>query len=173
MNTQHHMEERLWNYIDGLAPSDEQSVIARLVENDAAWKAKYHELLEISNLLHQSTLEAPSLRFTRNVMEEIARQQIAPAAKKYINQKIIWGLSLFFITILAGFLIYGFGQTDWSQSSGNSTLSKQLNNIKGIDFSQFFNNTWMNVLIMINVVLGLFLLDNYLGNKRKQYRGES
>ncbi len=30
----------------------------------------------------------------------------------------------------------------------------------------------MNVIMMINVVLGLFLMDRYLANKRKKFRGE-
>jgi len=37
----------------------------------------------------------------------------------------------------------------------------------------FFNNTWVNVFMMINVVLGLFLVDNYFSNKRKGFRKEA
>jgi len=48
-----------------------------------------------------------------------------------------------------------------------SALSKNLNKL---DFSKFFSNTWVNVFMMINVVLGLFLLDNFLSNKRKDFR---
>jgi preprotein translocase subunit Sss1 len=166
MNTQHTIEERLWNFIDGTISADERSVIQKLVENDAAWKAKYHELLEVNALIRSSELDAPSLRFTKNVMEEIGRLHVAPATKKYINKRVIWGLGFFFIALFVGFIIYGFAQT--GLNSGEETkFSKDLGKL---DISKFFSNTWVNVFMMINVVLGLFLLDNYLSSKRKDFR---
>ncbi len=169
MNTQPNIESRLWNYIDGFSPAEEKTVIEQLLQTDGEWKAKYSELLEVNKLLQSSQLEAPSMRFTKNVMEEIAKLHIAPATKSYINKKIIWGLGFFFITLVTGFLVYGFGQMDWSAGEGG-TIAK---NIPQLDFSKFFSNTWVNAFMMINVVLGLFLLDNYLGNKRKEFRKES
>lgn len=166
MNEQHNIEERLWNYIDGKAAAGEKTIIDQLLETDATWKAKYHELLQVHELLRSSELDAPSLRFTKNVMEEISKLHIAPATKSYINKKIIWGLGFFFIALTVGFLIYGFGQMNFT--SGEETiLSKNMNKI---DFSKFFSNTWVNAFMMINVVLGLFLLDNYFTSKRKQFR---
>src|SRR5580765_1072239 len=112
MNTEINIEDRLWNYIDGLTEGEEKSSIELLLESNIQWQRKYKELLEINQLLRSSELEEPSLRFTKNVMEEIARYQIAPATKAYINNKIIWGIGIFFITLIIGFLIYGFGQVD-------------------------------------------------------------
>jgi len=168
MNTQHNMEERLWNYIDGTIFTDEKSVIEQLLQSDAEWKAKYNELLQVNELLRSSELDAPSMRFSKNVMEEIAKLHIAPATKSYINKKIVWSISFFFIALIVGFLIYGFGQMEWN-AGGENTISKNINKI---DFSKFFSNTWVNVFMMINVVLGLFLLDNYFSNKRKEFRKE-
>ncbi|MBL7708383.1 MAG: hypothetical protein JNJ86_04895, partial [Chitinophagaceae bacterium] len=45
--------------------------------------------------------------------------------------------------------------------------------IDKIDFSQFFNNNLVNAFMVLNIILGLFLLDAYLANKRKQYRNEA
>jgi hypothetical protein len=166
MDTQHNIEERLWNFIDGNIPAQERSVIGKLIESDAAWKAKYQELLEVNELIRSSELGAPSLRFTKNVMEEIAKLHETPAAKIYINKKIIWGIAFFFIVVLAGFLAYGFGQMEWETGS-QSSISK---NLSKIDISKFFSSTWVNVFMMINVILGLFLFDNYLSSKRKEFR---
>jgi hypothetical protein len=163
------MEERLWNYIDGNAGEDEKILVEQLLQSNAAWKTKYAELHEINQLLSNSELEAPSLRFTKNVMEEISRLHIAPATRSYINKKIIWSIGMFFILLIVGFLVYGFGQTDWSTQGNSSTIADKLGRI---EVSKFFSNTWVNAFMMINVVLGLFLLDNYLGSKRKQYRKE-
>jgi anti-sigma factor RsiW len=169
MNTAPNMEERLWEYIDGMTSPAEKTVIERLLQEDAAWKTKYQELLQVNELLHSSGMEQPSMRFTRNVMEEIAKLHIAPAARTYINKKIIWGIGFFFIAILVGILIYGFGQMLMSPGE-QSVVSK---NFEKLDFSKFFNNNLVNALMMINLVIGLFLLDNYLSNKRKQYRKEA
>ncbi len=166
MNTQRSTEERLWDYIDGISSAEEKSVIEKMIDSDAEWKARYKELLEVSVLLRSTELDQPSMRFTKNVMEEIAKLHIGPATKTYINKKVIWGISLFFITMIAGFLIYGFGQMEWSVSSDNTVLK----NVNKLDFSKFFNNTWVNVFMMVNVVIGLFLLDNYLSSKRKQFK---
>jgi hypothetical protein len=171
MNTQRNIEERLWDYIDGLSSPGEKSVVEQLLQTDAEWKDKYGELLQVNQLLLSSELESPSLRFTKNVMEEIAKLHIAPATKSYINKKIIWSIGFFFITIIIGFIVYGVGQTDWKTTTGeSSTITEKLSKI---DLSNFFSNTWVNVFMMINVILGLFLLDNYFSNKRKQYRKEA
>lgn len=161
-------EQRLWDYIDGLSTPSEKTVIEKLLEANAEWQAKYRELLDVHQLMQSSELEHPSLRFTKNVMEEITRLQIAPATSTYINKNIIRGIGIFFITILIGFLIYGFGQLeiDWS-SRGKSIIPVDLGKV---NFSRFFNNTWINAFMIVNIVVGLFLLDRYLANKRKGFR---
>ena len=169
METQRNMDERLWDYIDGISSANERSAIEKLLESNIQWKQKYHELLETHQLLHSSELQGPSLRFTKNVMEEIAKYHIAPATKTYINKRIIWGIGIFFITLVVAFLVYGFAQTDWS-SSGDTNMPVDFSKV---DISKFFSNTYVNIFMMINVVLGLFLLDNYLTNKRKKFRKEA
>lgn len=166
MNTQHNMEERLWNFIDGTIAANDRPVVEKLLETDAAWKAKYHELLEVNKLIKSSELDGPSMRFTKNVMEEIAKLHIAPATKTYINKKIIWSIGFFFIALFMSFFVYGIAQSGSESGNGDFVLK----NLNKVDFSKFFSNTVVNVFMMINVVLGLFLLDNYLSNKRKQFK---
>ena len=163
------VDNRLWEFIDGQSSIDEASALEKLIETNKQWKEKYRELLELHQLVQSSALEEPSLRFTKNVMEEIAKYQIAPAAKAYINNKIIWGIGIFFITLFVGFLIYGFGQVDWNADSDN----KLPIDISKVDYSKFFNNTYVNVFMMINVVLGLMLLDRYLAAKKKKLQKEA
>lgn len=165
MSAQPTIEERLWEYIDGMSTPEERTVIDQLIKADAEWRAKYGELLEVHQLMQSSELEEPSMRFTKNVMEEIALLQIAPAAKTYINKKIIWGIAIFFITMIVGFLVYGIGQVQWSSGSSDTVFPVDLSHI---DFSKMFNNTYINVFMMLNMILGLFLLDRYLSNKRKK-----
>ena len=165
MNTQNNMEERIWDYLDGFADPQERTFIEQLIQSNQEWKSKHAELLEIHQLMHAHIdLEEPSMRFRQNVMEAIAREHIAPATKSYINKKIIWGLGGFFITMLVGLFIYSFAQVNWNNTPSESTLI----NMDRFDWSRIFNNTYTNIFIMVNVVLGLMLLDMYLNNKKKK-----
>ena len=166
MDNLNDIEVRLWEYIDGLSNESEKSLVERLIAENAEWRSKYHELLEVHQSLNFVELEEPSLRFTKNVMEEIARYHIAPATKTYINNKVVWGIGIFFITMIIGFLIYGFAQIDWS-AAGNSKSTLGID-LDKVDYSKMFNSTLMNITMMLNVVLGLILLDRYLSNKKKQ-----
>lgn len=167
MDTLQNMEGRLWEYIDG--HSDEKNIIEQLLESNRQWKEKYNELLEIHHLMRSSELEEPSMRFTKNVMEQIAKFHITPATKSYINKKIIWGIGSFFVLLVLTFLIYAFSQVDWT-APGESNLPVDIGKI---DYSKIFSNTYVNIFMMINVVLGLFLLDNYFSQKRKKFRKEA
>ena len=159
----------MWDYIDGVSSTEEKTVIGQLVQENNEWRSKYAELLEVHQLMQSTELEEPSMRFTRNVMDELTRLHIAPATKSYINQRIIKGLAVFFISMIVGFLVYGFGQVDWT-SSGDSIIPKSISNL---DYGKFFNNTYVNIFMMVNLVLGLFLLDRFLANKRKKFTEEA
>src|SRR5690349_7833363 len=106
------IEDRLWEYIDGLCNDAENAEINRLIHSDGQWKSKYEELLALQHLIESSELEEPSMRFTQNVMEEISKLYIAPATKTYINKKVIFGIGGFFITMIVGLLIYSFAQVN-------------------------------------------------------------
>jgi hypothetical protein len=167
MNTHQNMEDQLWDYIDGSLKEEEKSFIKKLLETNQEWREKYNELLEVHQLMQGSIeLDEPSMRFSQNVMEEIARYQIAPATKTYINKKVIRGIAAFFIISLVGFVVYAFGQANWSSTS-ESPLGTAINKVN-LDYSKLLNNTYTNVFIMVNIVLGLMLLDMYLTKKKKE-----
>lgn len=166
MNQQYSMEEQLWSYIDGFSSAEERSAIEKLMETNLEWKNKYHELLEAHLLMKSAELEQPSMRFTKNVMEQIAKYHIAPATKSYINKKIIWGIGVFFLMLIVGFLVYGFGQINWA-APGENKLPVDFSKI---DYSKIFKNTYVNVFMMVNVVIGLVLFDRILANKRKKFQ---
>lgn len=165
MNNEMDMETRLWAYIDGMSEPQEISVVERLIAENGEWRARYSELLQVHSLLNLTELEQPSLRFTKNVMEDIAKFNIAPAAKSYINTKIIWSIGLFFMVMIVGLLVYGFGQIDWS--AGSSAQSSTGIDLTAVDYSPIFSNSFINLFIVLNIVLGLMLLDRFLAKKRE------
>jgi hypothetical protein len=168
MNKPVDIEERLWNYLDGAGSAEERLFIEELIAANAEWKTKYQELLELQDLLaHRLELDEPSMRFTQNIMEAIGKHQIAPAARSYINKRIIWGIAGFFICCIIGFLIAGFAQVNWSSgNSATSIINFNKINLDKVDTSRIFNNTYTTIFMMINVVLGLVVLDMYLGRKK-------
>lgn len=178
MNTQQPIEDRLWDYIDGISSPAEKSAIEELLASNREWQAKYSELLNIHQLLNRSELEAPSMRFTKNVMEEISRYQVAPATKSYINKNIIRSIGAFFLTMIAGLLAYCLGQFKWSGSNSTSSPSIKLPSIGnlGLDklnFAKTFNSAWFIGFMMIAMVMGWILLDMYLTQKKSQSRTQS
>ena len=160
-------EQRLWDYIDGLSSPSEKSVIDELIEANGEWKAKYHELLEVHQLMQSSELEEPSMRFTKNVMERIAQVQVAPATRNYINRNVIRGIMAFFFILIAGIIVYLVGKTQWTGSASDTFLSSHRLNPDKLNWARTLGSLPVNVFILVNVVLGLFLLDKYLQQKKK------
>jgi len=172
MNQEQNIEQRLWAYIDGISSREEITSVEKMLQSNLEWKNKYQELLDVHSMMNAAELEQPSMRFTKNVMETIAQYHIAPAAKNYINKKIIWGIAGFFFTLMLIFLIYGFAQVDWSTST-DSKYTIDFSRLSQVDYSKIFNNTFVNIFMMINVVLGLVLLDRVLSNKRKKLQKQA
>ena len=120
----------------------------------------------------------PLFRRLRSCCDEFAFQLFFKTSPFKIDQKFLIGLAFAtleglssFCTIRALIVDNGFGQMDWT-STDQGTISKNLDKVdlSKFDMSKFFNNSWVNAFMMINVVLGLVLLDNYLSNKRKEFR---
>jgi hypothetical protein len=160
------MEDTLWNYIDGTCTEAEKATVQQLIAHQSEWHQKHQELLDIHQLLNNHLdLEEPSMRFRQNIMENIAQFHVAPATKTYINKKIIYSIGAFFLTMIAGLLIYVMAQINWkSTESAGNTLPYDLDKI---EWSKFFNSSTTMVFLSVNVVLGLMLLDRYLGKKRR------
>lgn len=173
MNTEQPMEDRLWEYIDGLSTPAERSTIEELLAANREWQEKYKELLNIHQLLNASELDAPSMRFTVNVMEEIARYHVAPATRTYINKNIIRGIGAFFLTLILGFFAFVLSQFRWAGQNDTSTLIPKntnlgLEKLNHIDLSPAFNTTYISVFMLISVIMGFVLLDMYLQRRRKR-----
>ena len=164
MDTQQ-IEERLWEYIDGISIEAERLEIDELLKTAPEWKIKYEELLQLHLMIRSNELESPSMGFTRNVMEEITKYNVAPATRTYLNKKIIYGIGGFFLTMILGLLVYSVGQVNWSAGNSSDGL---LVNLNKIEWNNLWHNGYTNIFMMVNTVLGLVLLDKYL-DKRKAH----
>ena len=151
------MEMELWEYIDGLCNEADRLRIATLISTDKLWQQKFEEISEVnSSLASAMEMEQPSMRFAKNVMEAVANVNIAPATKKYVNSSIVKGIAAFFIISIVSLLGYALVNAKWSNEP--LSISERLN-IPKVDLSSYFNSSFFNIIIGINVVLGLVILD--------------
>jgi hypothetical protein len=165
MDTNSNIEERLWDYVDGLSSAHEKSVIEKLLETDSEWRHKYKEILKANIFLQESIeLDEPSMRFTQNVMEDIAKYKIAPAASTYINKKIIYGIAAVFVTIIVAMFVYVFANIEWTSAGSGSGMPFDISKI---NYGKIFSSTYVNIFLMLNVIIGLVLFDKYLSVKKK------
>lgn len=164
------MEERLWDFIDGFSTPDEKSEIKALLETNPAWQKAYAAQMDMHKLFQGTSLEEPSMRFSKNVMEEISILKIAPATKTYVNKKIIYSIGGFFLILIGSMLVYLFSQIDYSQQ-GSITLPTNLPGMN-VDWSVYTNSTTLNIFLMIDAVLGLLFLDKYLQNKKDKLKAK-
>jgi hypothetical protein len=158
------MEERLWDFIDGSSSPIESATINRLLETNPVWQKAYKSMLDMNILFSETNLEEPSMRFSKNVMDEIAKHRIAPSTKSYVNKKIIYGIGGFFLVLIGGMLAYLFTQIDYSQQ-GSISIPTNLPKVN-TDWSFLGNSKAMQIFLIIDTVLGLFLVDKYLQNKK-------
>jgi hypothetical protein len=162
------MEERLWDFIDGLSTPDERTEIKRLLETNPVWQKAYSSMTDMNTLFRETSLEEPSMRFSKNVMEEIAKYKIAPATKSYVNKKIIYSIGGFFMLLIGGMLAYLFTQIDYTQP-GTISMPENMPEMN-FEWSAYINSTTLNIFLMIDAVLGLMLLDKYLNKKKDKMK---
>ncbi|SRR6266498_4217585 len=167
MNEEQQIEMSLWSYIDGNIDDDEKLQVEQLLQNNTVWQNLYKQLLKIRQLMNDSMeLDEPSMRFTKNVMEQISKLKIAPATKNYINKKVINSIGAFFMIMIGGLLIYSFTKVNWSVA-GNNTSSFDFSKF---DLSKYFTRQFLNIFLMLNVVLGLILFDGFFTRKESKHK---
>jgi predicted PurR-regulated permease PerM len=161
---QQQMEERLWNWLDGLSTEAEASQLQQMVETLPEWKATYAELLEVhQSLKADMELMQPSMRFTKNVMEQIATMGIKATTKSYLNNRIILGIGGIFVALISAIVVYAIGMVDWAAGSGRSSLPKT--GLEKVDWSFHFGSSFTTVSVIIIGLLCMVLLDQYLRPK--------
>jgi len=159
-----HPEDRLWNYLDGLLSLQERVALEDELTQDARLNARLNEIREIHDLLHSQELMEPSMRFAKNVMEAIALQTMKQTVRKqYINKNIVWGIGFGFVALLTGIMVYAFSSVNWSEGS-KSNIKIPGDKLVSFDWA---NQPLLTAFMMLNVVMGLYLLDYYVGKKRR------
>jgi len=167
MNNKDNIELLVWDYIDGSLSEEDTVVIATLIKHDNNWNAVYSKLMCMHNELSELTmLSEPHIRFTKNVMEQIATEQVSFAKKVYVNPKIIKGIAAIILFTICTSVVYILTNTNWSFSSGSSTFTDLVSiKLPEINFERLSEGTFINGMIAINVILAMAFLDTFLSKK--------
>ncbi|MBK0380319.1 hypothetical protein [Mucilaginibacter segetis] len=155
------IEEKLWNYIDGNCSIDEHKAIATLIANNEAYKSKYNELLLLNNEFTGMEMDEPPMAFTYKVMETIRTENARQPLKAAIDTRIILGISAFFIITVAALLVFAFSTVNWT--AGTTIKTPELIKLPAI--KSYFTGPLIKGFLFFDLVMGLFLLDNYLRKK--------
>lgn len=151
------IEIQLWEYIDHVSDHATRERVAQLIATHKAWKEKYAELTAFHSELQQIEPEHTSMRFTKNVMEQVALSHVAKPTKSYINKWVVRGVAAVFIMLVSFALIYSFQDLQW----GNGSTGKR------VDYTRIFNSNFVVYVVLANVLVGLVLVDTLIRRKKR------
>jgi len=158
---QYEIEQRIWSYIDGLDTAAERRETELQVAAGGIWKETYDRLLAIQAMLgDKDLLEQPSMRFTQNIMDELATVQPAHKMQPLAKSWIVKLLGAFFVltTILWSVLIFT------TKDSGNTKIPDWAS-ISGRQ-----NHELLFYGAAINIVVLLVLADRYRSFRKARAR---
>lgn len=158
------MEDRLWDYIDGVCSPEERSAIDQLLKTDATLKMKYDELLSFHQQLQSIELDEPSMGFKNRVMEQVLASPHPSTLKTKVDRRIITGIAAFFILSIGGILGYMLSQINWG-SQGSIPFPKV--EVPVVNWSLLGSSSFTLFFLSVNVVLGLMLLDKVIAARRR------
>jgi hypothetical protein len=155
------IEEKLWDYIDGNCSEEERKTISSLIASGepAIWRVKYEELLTLNNEISVMELDEPPMAFTYNVIEAIRTEQAQQPLKAAINKRIILSITIFFLFTIVALLVYTITNISWS------SVHIPAVNMKIPEIKNYLTKPVIKGFIFFDVVLALFLSDNYLRKK--------
>lgn len=149
------IEEQIWDYIDGVGSADHILEIEGKIASDEAYKAVYQELSALHQQIGEISLDEPSMSFSRNVMEMV-NLEIAPVSMKTkVDNRIIYGISAFFILAVTAIFIYVLSQLHFTAPKMNVA----------VNLTSYLTPNLIRGFLFIDVVIGLLYLDRLLRKK--------
>ncbi len=167
MQEDNKIEERIQDYLDGLCNEKEAAEIKQNIATDPVWKAAFESLFEMHQMLLADfePLE-PSMRFSKNVMEQIAGLTIAKPTRQYLNPIVIWMMGGLLATMLVLVFGYAISLEDWSATGSIAGISMPELKLPAIDWNSYISSNTTMLFLLINTVLGFALFDTWLKRKK-------
>jgi len=154
------IEMRIWEYLDGYCNPQQHTVIAGLIASDLTWKRKYDEITALQATLTAGLeQEQPGMRFSKNVMDAVEQESIAPAVRSYLNKWVIRGIASLFIVFIAAAV--------WLWASSFSLLPSEAGYFRFYRSISIPTGSILPVVVSLNIIAVLLLLDAFMKRKRR------
>ena len=158
---QYEIEQRIWAYLDGLDSPAERRETETLIVSNAVWKETYQKLLAMQFMFgDKELLEQPSMRFTKNIMDELATVEPAPKMQPLAKSWVVKLLGAFFILSTMVLIILSITM----ESSGKYKIP---------DWGMLNNHQHHQILFCaaaINILVLLVLADKYRSFRRQIHK---
>ncbi len=143
-------EEKLWDYAEGKLPVQEANEVKKFIENNPEYKQNYLSIKKIITEVSELQLDAPSMHFSKGVMQQIITQT---ALKTQIDLRIIKGIGIFFGALIVILLLFTFSMLDFTATS----TILQLPEVK---LPQWITQEWLlRFVLMLDVLLLIIFAD--------------
>ena len=168
MNPDEITDIRLWDYLDGHCTPAEKDEIENLLQTDPVWQERLAQLQLFQAELSALPLQAPSMRFTKNVSEAILRAGL-PSPQRLINKKVIPGIAAGMVLLLGYAIIRILQQQPIQLQAGQPSLElPQIVNYGGLSGAD--NSVLIFLTAGIFVAALLLFLDALLRHGRRMRR---
>lgn len=154
----------LWRFFHKDVNQQELNFVERMLTDDKEWKEAYDNLQNEEELLSHIEADAPSMRFSKNIMDNIKDTSIAKSTKSYVNARLIKALGLGMVTIVIALLVYAFTQIKWAASSPTRNIDVPMPKIS-VNWNFTQHNSWMYVFFSIIMVCTCVVVDKILSKK--------
>lgn len=156
------IEQQLWDYIDGNLTEAGQKDIEQKIATNIDIKRQYEDLLSINDTLNGLEIDAPSMSFTRNVMERVELEPAPIALSTKVDTRIVYGVALFFLLPLLAIFGYVLSTTNFIMPNFSQYFSTNFN------IQDYLTPTTVYVFIGVDVILALIFMDYLLRKNLNQ-----
>lgn len=158
---QYEIEKRIWAYLDGLDSPEERQETETLIAGNEVWKETCQKLQALQSMLgDKDLLEQPSMRFTKNIMDELASVEPAHKMQPLAKSWVVKLLGAFFILSTVALIILSVT----TESSGKYKIP---------DWGMLNNHQHHQILFCaaaINILVLLVLADKYRSFRRQIHK---
>ncbi|WP_231458632.1 MULTISPECIES: hypothetical protein [unclassified Pedobacter] len=153
------IEQQLWDYIDGILTDAEKKDVESQIASDKDIRKQYEDLLLINSTLNGLDMDAPSMSFTRNVMERIELEPAPVVLKTKVDTRIIYGITSFFVLSIFAIVSYVISTTNLTMP--NFSLNFSLN----FNIENYITPTALYLFIGFDLIMALIFIDYFLRRK--------
>ena len=146
------MEEQIWEILDGVANNATIEAHEKLIETNDVYKNTFMQCEHLHRQLHALELDAPSMRFTENILERLEPQRkIAP-----VSYALPIGFLSVMSVLMAVFAVFMLKTPVNNDSS--APFSKIGLSTEGV-VSTLSNPIFFNGFILLNIILIFIVFD--------------